>query len=301
MINVHSERYGDKSMPLPATMSGEIRIDFVEPAILDVTIAGYASSGLEGRLKLEVRPLMAGKEVRRTMYYGRDDQIGPEGKQTFNALQPGRYRVELQYVRERWQGSALDRVDVDVAPGANTVSIGVPAVHTLTVIVSGEAADSNLNLQQTGAGGADGQQRYHYAKVGPDGTATFEGLVAGTYRLSLWTQKVRRSRGMKVTVPAGGPVTFKEEAETTLVLKSADADGYLATAGLQVGDVITGADGSSFDGSRPATQVLSGLMLARKELKLSVVRGGKALDVTVDSEKFGAATNHLATLEGAGR
>ena len=74
-------------------------------------------------------------------------------------------------------------------------------------------------------------------------------------------------------------------------------EGYLASAGLQAGDVITGADGAAFDGSRPASQVLTGLISARKDLKIQVVRAGKTLEATVDSEKFAVATNHLRSLE----
>ena len=51
---------------------------------------------------------------------------------------------------------------------------------------------------------------------------------------------------MKVTVPTAGAVTFKEEVETTLAVRTLDGDGYLASAGFQAGDVITGADGDRF-------------------------------------------------------
>jgi hypothetical protein len=106
---------------------------------------------------------------------------------------------------------------------------------------------------------------------------------------------------MKVTVPSAGPVTFKEEAETSLLVRTLDAEGYLASAGLAVGDAIVGAEGTAFDGSRPAMQVLSGLMMAKKELKLSVARASKTLEIAVDTEKFATATNHLQKLEGAAR
>ncbi len=64
--------------------------------------------------------------------------------------------------------------------------------------------------------------------------------------------------------------------------------------------MITGADGTDFDGSRPASQVLSGLLSARKDLKLRFVRSGKSSEASVDSEKFLAATNHLRALEPRG-
>ena len=169
-------------------------------------------------------------------------------------------------------------------------------VYSLSVVVAGEP-DAQLNLQMIGG---SGEERWSRAKVGPDGTATFEGLVAGTYRLMLYGGKGGRQRSMKVTVPAAGAVTFKEDVETALVVRALDSDGYLASAGLQAGDVITGADGTDFDGSRPASQVLSGLLSARKDLKLRFVRSGKSSEATVDSEKFLAATNHLRALEAGG-
>jgi hypothetical protein len=299
VLQAHSERLGDKSVAMPAACSGELRIEMLEPASLEVTVPGYAGSGLEGRLKVDARQLTGGKEPQHRIYYSRDEAMGPDGRQTLKPLQPGRYRVELQYSRERWASSTLDKVDVDVGPGVNSVSIALPAVYTLVVVTSGEPSDANLNLQQVGTGSDDA--RWHGARIGPDGTATFEGLVAGTYRLSLWAPKARRQRSMRVTVPASGPVTFKEEAETALAVKALDADGYLASAGIQVGDVITGVDGAAFDGSRPAVQVLGGLMSARKELKLQILRGGKTLEATVDTEKFGTATNHTRALEPVAR
>jgi hypothetical protein len=102
---------------------------------------------------------------------------------------------------------------------------------------------------------------------------------------------------MKVVVPATGPIVFKEDVETVLTLKSLDSDGYLASAGFQTGDVIIGADGADFDGSRPATAVMTGLLSARKELKIRFTRSGKASEVTVDSEKFSVATKHMSLLE----
>jgi hypothetical protein len=297
-ISVHSARYGDKIVPLPGTMSGELRVEMAEPASLDVTVTGYAGSGLEGRLRVDVRPLTGGKEHQSRVYYSREETLGPDGRQTVKPLQPGRYRVELQYQRERWSNSPLERVDVDVAPGANAISVPVPAVYSLTVLAPGESADSNMNLQLIGG---SGEERWNNAKVGPDGTGVFEGLVAGTYRLSIWAPKARRNRSMKVTVPSSGPVQFKEEAETSLLVKVLDTEGYLASAGFQAGDVITGADGAAFDGTRPATQVLNGLMMARKEIKLQVVRAGKTTETTVDTEKFATATNHMRSLEPASR
>jgi hypothetical protein len=292
-VEVHSERYGDKVVAMPVPAAGEMRIDLAEPSSLEVTITGYAGSGLEGRLGVDVKSL-SGKESQRRYYYSREDnQIGPDGRITIKPLQPGKYRVELQYKQQRWNNAALERTDVDIVAGANSVSVSVPAVYTLTVICGADSADSWLNMQAVGGG----EERQNHARVGADGNATIEGVVAGTYRLSLYAQKSRRQKTMKVTVPTTGPVTFKEDLETALVVKAVDGEGYLASAGLQAGDVITGVDGADFDGSRAATQVLNGLLSARKELKIRFTRGGKASEATVDSEKFATATKHLSLLE----
>jgi hypothetical protein len=295
MLSIHSESYGDKLVALPASLAGEFRVDFAEPASLDVTVTGYAGSGLEGRLRVDARPMSAGKDVQARYHYGSDDSIGPEGRRTIKPLQPGRYRVQLSFRRERWQAAPLERVEVDVAPGANAVSIPAPVVHTLVVILEGSPESTHVGLARVGATQSD--EWHHSSRSGADGTATFEGLTAGSYRITLYGPKSGRNQSMKVTVPTGGPVRFKEDAETALLVKVLDAEGYLASAGLQQGDVITGVDGASFDGQRSALQVLSGLMMARKEIKLSVRREGKAFEATVDAEEFGAATNRLRALE----
>ena len=296
-VQAYSERYGEKAVAMPSGAAGELKIDMLEPASLDVTITGYAGTNLEGRLRVEAKPLST-KESQKRVYYSRGDHpVGPDGKVTLKPLQPGRYRVDILYSQERWAGSSLDHQDVEIAPGANAVTIAAPAVYSLSVVVAGEA-DAQLNMQMIGG---SGEERWSRAKVGPDGTATFEGLIAGTYRLMLYGGKGRRQRSMKVTVPAAGAVTFKEDVETALVVRALDSDGYLASAGFQAGDVITGADGTDFDGSRPASQVLSGLLSARKDLTLRFVHSGKSSEASVDSEKFLAATNHLRALEPGGK
>jgi hypothetical protein len=295
LIHVRSERHGEKTVPFPPGATGELKVEFTDPASLEVTVAGYAGSGQEGKLRVDARPLIGGKDQPNRYSYGRESQLGPDGRQTFKPLQPGRYRVELQYQQERWRTSSLDKLDVDVSPGTNSVSVSIPPIHSLTVVLSGEPADSNVNLQLIGV--PAGEERWNQSRVGADGTAVFEGLVAGTYRISVFAPKARRSRSMKVTVPSSAAVTFKEEIETALMIKALDSEGYLASVGLQAGDVITGADGATFDGSRPAMQVLMGLITARKEIKLSATRAGKALDFTVDTEKFATATNHARALE----
>jgi hypothetical protein len=292
-IEVHSDRYGDKVVPMPVPPAGEVRIDLAEAASLEVTIRGYAGSGFEGRLSVDVKSL-AGKESQRRYYYGREEQqIGPDGRVTIKPLQPGRYRVELQFQQQRWNNSGVEQLEVDVGPGLNTVALSVPAIYALTVVCGADAAESWVNINLIGGN----EERANHARVTADGNATFEGLVAGTYRLSLYGQKTRRQKTMKVTVPATGPVAFKEDVETALVVKALDAEGYLASAGLQTGDVITGADGSDFDGSRPATTVMTGLLAARKDLTIRYTRSGKSSETTVDSEKFAVATKHLSSLE----
>ena len=298
LVQAHSDRYGEKTVAMPSASAGELRIDMLEPASLDVTITGYAGSNVKGRLRIDAKALSAKDSQKRIYYSSEEHTVGPDGKVTLKPLQPGRYRVDVIYAQERWNGSPLDHTDVDVAPGTNAVTIAAPAVYSLSVVVGGESADAQLNLQQIGG---TGEERWSRAKVGPDGTATFEGLVAGTYRLMLYGGKGGRQRSMKVTVPSTGAVTFKEDVETSLTLRALDSDGYLASAGLQAGDVITGADGTDFDGSRPASQVLSGLLSARKDLRLRVVRSDKSSEATVDSEKFLAATNHLRALEPGGK
>jgi hypothetical protein len=45
-------------------------------------------------------------------------------------------------------------------------------------------------------------------------------------------------------------------------------------------------DGTDFDGSRSPEMTLYGMLLARKECRLTLERGGRRIEVTVDSERF---------------
>ncbi len=183
-MQAYSERYGEKTVAMPSAAAGELRIDMLEPASLDVTITGYAGTNLEGRLRVEAKPLSA-KESQKRVYYSRDDHsVGPDGKVTLKPLQPGRYRVDILYSQERWNGSSLDHQDVDVAPGANAVTIAAPAVYSLSVVVAGEA-DAQLNMQMIGG---SGDERWSRAKVGTGR----HGDVRGPHRRHVSPHALRR-------------------------------------------------------------------------------------------------------------
>ncbi|MCZ6794628.1 MAG: carboxypeptidase-like regulatory domain-containing protein, partial [Planctomycetota bacterium] len=102
-IYVSSARYGSQRAQVSLPNDEEVAIHFEEPAHLDVAIAGYRGSGLEGRLSLKLRPATTGS---RSGYVGRGGGVGyagypgfagtsrsrgldAEGRQSFGPVVPG--------------------------------------------------------------------------------------------------------------------------------------------------------------------------------------------------------------------
>jgi hypothetical protein len=275
-------------VPCPSEEVRELRVRLEEPASLEVTLAGYLGSGLEGRLQLQL--IDASIDASRTRFYGpmEGSRIGSDGRQTFTPIQSGPYTVNLMWDAGQYGRQSLIAAEpVVVGPGENTLAMTVPKLHTLTVFFGGDYAGRHASLKPRNPDRSSfwGSSE----RIGASGELLFAGLKAGPYVLVVRSPERRES--MPLTVPSAGQIRFTPTPVTALRLTTEDRDGMLSAVGLRQGDLITGIGDTDFDGSRPADQILQGLALARERLTLRILRDGKSLQIPIDSASFRRITS----------
>jgi C-terminal processing protease CtpA/Prc len=189
---------------------------------------------------------------------------------------------------------AIHQEPIVIGPGTNTVTIPMPALYGLTVRVPAGNSSMNLSLNRRDIG-ESGTPVWRNAATNEDGVATFEGLPAGTYAITSHTAEGQKS--MRVQVPSTGTVLFEPGTPKALAVRWKADDEYPASVGLQRDDVVVGIEGRDFDGTKSATVILQGTLMAKVECRLAVVRAGRRFEVTVDTAKFAKATQQGHLLE----
>jgi len=258
-----------------ATNTRSLEIRFEEPATLTVTVAGYRGSGMEGKVRLEVRPAQKGTKNRLGGYYGGSaSRLDAEGTQKFGPLSPGEYdiHVQVQGERNRWAGA--DIVTTTLKPGENVATVDPPKLYSLTVIVDGEQEKASFRLSSSTQG-----MYYHSDTKKPQGgQVAFENLVAGEYVLQSWGST---NGTMKISIPAQSTVRFEAIVYNAQKVHVKDVDGTFVKAGLRQDDLLIGIDGEEFTNER-TMQAMMTLAMERKNVSLLILRGGRRLSVPVD-------------------
>ena len=90
---------------------------------------------------------------------------------------------------------------------------------------------------------------------------------------------------MRWTVPSGA-VVFKETSYNALKVSVTDQEGELAKAGLADGDLVVAVNGKEFEGAMQMQMMLSGAMARGEDARLTIQRGGRTLEVTVNLKKI---------------
>jgi PDZ domain len=309
-VTVRAEGYPAKTVEYRRSETSELTVELGEPAILDVTVEGYDPRTLEGTIGVAIEEEKAAEEeggddsprfraarmARRRfsrMNLDEAEEIA-NGKRTIGPLEPGNYRVLLQYQGGRRGGFPVAATPVTIRAGKNSVSIRMPALYSLRVRVDGGPRRMNLSLGPAQEGGdlpiSSGQE------VGSDGQAVFDGLPAGTYKITLHTDG--EPGEMLVSVPGQREVRFQARKLDAMLLKLRDAEGRLAKAGFQDGDLIVGVNGAGFE-SRNEWWNLLRQGFKEKEVKVQVQRGGALLELSVDPRRI--RDSEEAALEPASR
>jgi hypothetical protein len=170
----------------------EILLQFQRPAFLDVAIEGYVGSPHAGWLQL-------GLVIRaeRGRSYRLDRPPDAKGSCRLGPVQPGSYDLVLLTSPARFTTSTQP---VELRSGDQAVTIGVPALHAVTVRWPGKGTRTFTLRRVDGAGGS--LQR----DVTEEGT-TLERLPSGRYRVLVHSTSAQEP--VEFDVPAQAAIEIK--------------------------------------------------------------------------------------------
>jgi len=205
----------------------------------------------------------------------RSAHVAPDadGRAVLGPVGAGEYELVLSVGTGRYQTRAVLRKPVSLSAGENAVRVAMPRLHEL--VVAGKEGEEFFLTQQE-----SDNRFYESATCGEDGKARFEKLPAGKYML----QKVGELGPMDVTVPCG-EVVFKPTEYNALRVTVTNADGALAEAGFRDGDLVIALDGKEFRDTRQM-QLLFAASIAKDEVAMTVVRGGRRVEITVNMREM---------------
>jgi len=276
-LRITSQKYGTKEVEYAAASTSALTVQFDDPASLTVTVAGYRGSGLENKIRIDVKPTPRENEPRRyTSYYGRNrGGLDAEGVQKFGPLAPGEYDITLSIQQDRSRYLPAETVTTVLKAGDNSETLSLPKLYNLTVIVDAgqEGASFRLNSRDSSRGWYGSSH-----KKATDGRVVFENLVPGDYTLQAWGSV---SGQMYVTIPAQTTVRFEPVVFNAQKVRVRDESGTFVKAGLREGDLVVGIDGEEFLNERQMGALFT-LAREKKNVTLTVVRGGRRLQVAVD-------------------
>lgn len=284
-LQANHEDYGPQTVELNRGQT-ELKMAFVTPGTLEVTVAGYQGSGYEGRL--QVTASLKTGDTARNFYSSSFSPSGgnnltAEGVQTITSLTPGSYTVTLaakpKGTSDNWfQSNELESIEMEVLPGENSLRMRIPSLYGLRVHDADGKEGSHMSLGPMNGNNPFGNGSG--ATIDANGYGNFEDLRAGDYIL--------HSQGgqMNISVPCG-EVEFEAVKLNALRVTIHDTGGDLAKQGFRNGDLVIGQDGEEF-GDEPDFGLLGQLTRSKSvEVNFLVLRGDKRLEILVKGSELG--------------
>ena len=251
----------------------ELSVQFQPPAFLTVTVHGYVGSGLERMLSAQLTAVSTDeRESLSTPRASGSEQVDENGRVSLGPVRPADYNLILRSSGGRgWFGaSQVSSTLVRLGPGENATTVALPTLHSLRVRLPGSAR-SWATLSREG-------NHQSFSEV-TDGVAVFENLAAGTYRLDSWTDG--EARFMTIEVPAAGVVDFVADPIDAFRVSIDDESGYLATAGLQQGDLLVAIGGVELE-SRAQMKLLLAQSVDDDSVEVTIQRTERTFSVALD-------------------
>jgi hypothetical protein len=213
---------------------------------------------------------------------GQVEVIGPE---TFEItkIAPGEIVVDLMLGTVRFREVLLARRTVQLHSGLNQVRLPLPVLCRVELVAGDLAPGAHVSARHQ-----DLHDRYTSqgaVTVDEEHRAVFEHLPPGPYLL--------RADGREMSAVIGGDTTlvWQPEVEDVLRVTISRPEGYLASVGLQSGDLIVGVGGQRLATAEEIQAALFRIAGEEAEASLLVRRGGATLTVTVDALRFTTREN----------
>jgi type II secretory pathway component PulC len=90
---------------------------------------------------------------------------------------------------------------------------------------------------------------------------------------------------MHVVVPRDREIRWDPKPINALAVSVDDPEGYLARAGFRTGDLVVGINGTAFTDMLQMQGVFMSAM-GKEEARLTVLRGGAELELTINPQKI---------------
>lgn len=219
----------------------EATVRFQEPASLTVVITGHSSeSATKNPIWIEV--VRSDDPDKNGWRGGSDDGTkspDAQGRVRFTKLSPGLVEVRLLTSRNTFPRRAATKLETELRPGTQEVTMAMPVLHELSVHAPGLKKGEDLYLNQVRSDPNDPWVGPHSAAVDSTGRARFASLVAGKYSLN-----DQRGGTIEVTIPTG-EVLFEPRRNDCIRVTINDRKGSMFRAGLRGGDLIIAIGGVS--------------------------------------------------------
>jgi hypothetical protein len=285
-LTAQTSSFGSRTVEV-APGAKSVEISFREPAFLNVTVAGYVGSGMEGRLRVA---LQSGADQEGRYFGGRNDQFDSKGQARLGPNEPGSYTVVLTAEDrdgDRFRNPEVARQDLVLASGENSVMLTIGALHDLEVTVVGVDVGGHVSLSRTTTSGED----HVDSQEVENGKVTFSSVAPGEYRVQYFDQAGLFAVA-SLMVPAVTRITLEPKSPNCLQVVVWDQKGALAAAGFVSGDLVIAIDDTEFTDMASLMTAMT-TFATKEKSKLKILRAGRTFEIEFDGRKLRADQDAL--------
>ncbi len=282
-VRVSSREFGEKEVKYRPGEIEEIHVQFVEPAMLEISLPGYAGSRAEGLLSLSLSQVSEDKTRRSHGTRIRSETaLDGRGRQTFGPAEPGKYELVLTVQPDRSFRIPVTSQTISLESGFSSLDVSLPELYDLTVLFPDDIPASTQLRITFKQFSESGTRHYGASKVvGKDARVELKNLPRGEYKFSI----SGTTNEMEVALTGDREVLFEPVIPNAFRVKPTDAEGYLASTGIKNGDLIIGYDQTSIEGATEINNFYQAIH-RRASATLVILRGNQRLEIVVNPRKM---------------
>lgn len=275
-LTVTSSRYGARIVELTPAELGEVRIEFEEPAFVNLTVTGMPETMLG--LVTAALELTEGSRFSRG---GASVEIPATGVARLGPATPGECELQIRVKQSRadssWHAIPAVSIPLTLTSGTQEHSVALPPVHSVTVLFPEGAQRKTVNIERL-----DGSTFPMPLEVPASGELTLAYLPAGRYQIQIFGGEMQT---MSLDVQQSGTIEFAPEVVDALEVTIDDPSSVLAQLGFQTGDLIIAIDGKTYEGAREIQFAIMAAM-SRDSLPVTVLRGSRELQLDLEPKRM---------------